>query len=175
MSSRAPDLARALAFLPREVGVAVREASAALTRAGVRHALCGGVAVSCYADPRATKDVDFLVGEEAFVHHGALVTMNPAVPTRVGAVPVDTVPLVPKLTALEAGLADAPRSDGIPVVTPEALVAMKLVAGRLRDQADVQQLLASGAVDVAACRKLVTERFAEHLAAFEQLLVKAVE
>lgn len=175
MTSRRPDLARALAFLPADVGVAVREASAALAKAGVRHALCGGVAVSCYAEPRATKDVDFLVGEEAFEHHGLLVTLKAGIPLRVASVPIDTVPLVPKLAGLEASLVESPRADGIPVVSPEALVVMKVVAGRLRDQGDVQALLESGAVDVDGCRALVVDRFPEHLAAFEQLLAKARE
>lgn len=176
MTSRRPDLARALAFLPEDVATAAREASAAFTKAGVKHALCGGIAVSCYADPRATKDVvDFLVGEDAFEHHGLIVSLKPGLPLRVGAIPVDTVPLFPKLGALEPALVEATRVDGIPVVSPEALVAMKLVAGRLRDQADVQALLASGAVDIEKCRALIGERFGEHLEAFERLLAKAGE
>ncbi len=175
IASRRPDLARSLAFLPAEVATAVREASAAFTKAGVRHALCGGIAVSCYADPRSTKDVDFVVGEDAFDHHGLLVCLKPGLPMRVGSVPVNTVELVPKLVGLGSALAEATQIEGVPIVSSEALVAMKLVAGRLRDQADVQALLASGAVDIAQCRSLIASRFAEHLEAFERLLAKAGE
>lgn len=43
-----------------------RRVSATLTRLRVPHALVGGLAVGLHGHPRATKDVDFLVGEEAF-------------------------------------------------------------------------------------------------------------
>ena len=48
---------------------AMRSASDELTRLGVRHALVGGLAVGAHGYPRATKGVDFLVGDEAFEHH----------------------------------------------------------------------------------------------------------
>ena len=38
--------------------------SAALVQAGVRHAVCGGVAVSVYGATRSTKDIDILVAPE---------------------------------------------------------------------------------------------------------------
>jgi hypothetical protein len=34
--------------------------SAALVKAGVRHAVCGGVAVTVYGATRSTKDIDIL-------------------------------------------------------------------------------------------------------------------
>ena len=37
-----------------------------LTKLGVPHALIGGLAVGVHGHPRAAKDVDFLVGPEAF-------------------------------------------------------------------------------------------------------------
>ncbi len=55
-------------------------ASEALTRAGVRHVVVGDLAVGANGYPRATKDVDFLVGSEAFEHHaGGLVTLRAGV------------------------------------------------------------------------------------------------
>ena len=42
------------------------DTSARLTDLGVPHMLIGGVAVGLHGYPRATKDVDFLVGPEAF-------------------------------------------------------------------------------------------------------------
>jgi hypothetical protein len=169
--TRRPNLSSALDVTSPEIAVAVREASRALRSAGVRHALCGGIAVGAYGRPRATKDVDFLVGEEAFVKHGLLVTMNPAVPTKVGTVPVDSVPLEPHLRALEPIL-DAPaESEGVPVVPPEALIAMKLVAGRLQDQADIASLLENGAVDPQECRAwLVARGFAVEM--YDELVRK---
>jgi len=42
------------------------DVSAELRKLGVRHALIGGLAVGVHGHVRATKDVDFLVGGEAF-------------------------------------------------------------------------------------------------------------
>lgn len=164
-----PDLSRALDVTSPAIANAVREASRFLRERGVRHALCGGIAVSAYARPRATKDVDFLVGEEAFQHHGAIVV--PPL-SAVGTVAVDLVSLVPDLGAL-APVLDAPEHDGdIPVVPPQALIAMKLVARRMQDQADVVALLEAGAVDPEVCRAWLTERGFD-VALFDVLLEKA--
>jgi len=42
------------------------ESSRRLGELGIPHALIGGVAVGLYGHVRATRDVDFLVGDEAF-------------------------------------------------------------------------------------------------------------
>jgi hypothetical protein len=71
---------------------ALRLASEALTIANVRHVVVGGLAVGANGYPRATKDVDFLVGAEAFHHHpNGLVTMRPEVPFQVNGVAVADV------------------------------------------------------------------------------------
>jgi hypothetical protein len=49
-----------------EVLDAMKVASAVLKRVGVRHVVVGGLAVGANGFPRATKDVNFLVGDEAF-------------------------------------------------------------------------------------------------------------
>jgi len=172
--SRSPDLARQLELLKPEFRTAVVEVSRALTEAGIPHALCGGLAVGAYARPRATEDIDFLVGDEAYVHHGLLVTMNPAFPTRAANIPVDAVPLLPHLKALEPLLRGAESSLGVPVVPAVALVAMKLVAGRMKDKSDIVALVESGAVDVDEARDFLRaygfERFLE---TFDALVERA--
>ncbi|MCB9742606.1 MAG: hypothetical protein H6740_08405 [Alphaproteobacteria bacterium] len=59
-----------LADLEEVVAPAILERAAQvsrhLSRLGVPHALVGGLAVGVHGHPRATKDVDFLVGQEAF-------------------------------------------------------------------------------------------------------------
>ena len=63
---------------------AMTTASDLLKRAGVRHVVVGGLAVGANGFPRATKVVDFLVGDEAFQRHaGGVVTLHPAVPFQV--------------------------------------------------------------------------------------------
>ena len=63
----------------------------------VEYLLVGAHALAVHGHPRATKDVDFLVGDEAFqVHEGGLVTMSAGVPIQVGDVPVDALSIRPE-------------------------------------------------------------------------------
>ncbi len=59
-------------FVSPRVRDAALKAAAQLTHLGVRHALVDGLAVGAHGYVRATKDVHFLVGDEAFEHHGSL-------------------------------------------------------------------------------------------------------
>jgi hypothetical protein len=126
---------------------AVRLASRSMSEANIRHVLIGGLAVGAYGYIRGTKDIDFLVGEEAFnVHGGGIVTHHPAVPIFAKGLAVDS--LTPSFEGdekfLEAILNDPPIVDGIPLISVEALIYLKLKAGRRRDQEDVFELLRSG-------------------------------
>lgn len=130
---------------------ALREASANLTRLNIRHAICGGIAVGAYGHVRATKDVDFLVGDEAFIVYGKLVTFAPGVTWAIQGIPTDMVPLAPpdkpaqNIAFMEDEIDSPYDLDGMPIVSPEALVTMKLVAHRSRDLDDVAALLDAGA------------------------------
>ncbi len=62
MKQAAPDLHLFDGVVADRVLTAMRAASEMLARAGVRHALCGGLAIGAHGYARATKDVDFLVG-----------------------------------------------------------------------------------------------------------------
>jgi len=42
----------------------LRAVSTALVGAGVRHAVCGGIAVTVYGATRSTKDIDILIAPE---------------------------------------------------------------------------------------------------------------
>jgi hypothetical protein len=135
-----------------EILNAVEVASRMLREAGIPHALAGGLAVGAHGYPRTTDDVDFLVGDEAFViHAGGLVTLK--VPLiAVGNVRVDLISL--KESAGAGGqlrpAVDSPRvSEHIPIVPATALVHMKLTAGRQRDTADLVELLKRGRIDIS--------------------------
>jgi len=164
-----PDPALLVDIVAPTVLDAWQTASAALVRAGVRHVLIGGLAVGANGYPRATKDVDFLVGEEAFVQHaGGLVTMNPSLPIEVNGVPIDYLSqrrgeehLAEALAAQPGSIVDAPR-----------LVYLKLRAGRLRDRGDVTGLLNAG-LDVEACRAYLVAHAADLTTSFEALIVQA--
>lgn len=148
---------------------ALRVASDALTRAGIAHAVIGGLAVGANGYPRATKDVDFLVGDDAFVHHaGGLVTMNPALPIEVNGVAIDYLSprsgedhLRGAITGPPGGFIDVAR-----------LVYLKLKASRLQDRADVAGLVKAG-LDVDLCRAYLAEHSPTHVAAFDKLVAEA--
>jgi hypothetical protein len=120
---------------------AARDASSSMHRAGIRHALIGGLAVGAYGYVRATRDVDFLVDDHAFEHHGGgIVTHKPGVPIAVHGVAVDVLS-----DPAAASVLDNPiYSDGVPIVDLEALIYLKLKAHRRRDQEDVVELLRAG-------------------------------
>jgi hypothetical protein len=148
-----PDLQQLRGIVAPEVLHAAAVASGMLRDAGVPHALAGGLAVGAHGYPRTTDDVDFLVGDEAFVlHSGGLVTLRVPV-IAVGDVRIDLVSI--EESKAEGGLlrpaVDTPLVvDRIPVVPLTALVYMKLKAGRQKDLADLVELLKRGKVEIAA-------------------------
>lgn len=102
-----------------------KQVSDRLGELGVPHVLIGGLAVGVHGYPRGTKDVDFLVGEEAFVPDSPLLVYREELRelARVGETDIMSVP--PKYPSLRAELR---RGDDVPVVSLEALVLMKLDA-----------------------------------------------
>lgn len=150
---------------------AMRVISAEYRRLGIRHALVGGLAVGAQGWPRATKDVDFLVDEGAFERRpGGLVLLR--VPFEVDGVPVDSLAPAGDEGFLAQARDAAVASDGIPVLGVEALVYMKLKAGRMRDQVDVVELLKAGASE-EACRAWLQANAPAMLQRFEPLAERA--
>jgi hypothetical protein len=121
----------------------MRKASKVLGSLGVRHALAGGLAVSAHGYPRNTKDVDFLVGDEAFERHaGDVVTFKSGIPLSVEGVAIDLLS-TNEGAFLEEALPKAASAE-VEVVPIGALVFMKLKAFRLRDRADLVELIKAG-------------------------------
>lgn len=151
---------------------AMRRASDELTRLGVRHVLVGGLAVGAHGLPRATKGVDFLVGDEAFEHRpDGIVTMKPGIPIQIGGVIVDLLWAQPEEGAL--GRVPVLRTGAdVPVAPIEARVHLKLKSTRMKDAADVIELLKAG-IDRARCRAWLTANAPELAAQFELLVERA--
>ncbi len=129
--------------IPPRTLEAMHVASQRLSASGVRHALVGGLAVGVHGWPRGTKDVDFLIGREGYDETPAgLVTLKPEVlaATANAEVRVDVIVPDPDEGFLDRALDDALVSDGVPVISIEALVYMKLRAARPRDFGDVGEL-----------------------------------
>ena len=136
---------------------------------GIRYALAGGLAVGAHGYVRATTNVYFLVGEEAFEHDGSLVSFKPAVPIEVDSVPIAYVSTASLGPQLEDVLNRPLMNEGLAVVPIEVLIYMKLAANRRQDLVDVVELVKAGA-DVDKVRAYLRQYAGELVPAFEELV-----
>lgn len=157
---------------PRVRDAAVKTA-AQLEHLGIRYALAGGLAVGAHGYIRTTADVDFLVGEEAFEHHGLLVTFKPGVPIEVDGIRIDYLSSYSLGSQMEEVLDNASISEGVAVVPIEVLIYMKLVARRRKDQVDVIELIKFGA-DLKRVRHYLEQYASDLVPFFEELLNEAL-
>lgn len=133
----------------------------ALDQSGVDYALVGGLAVGVWGAPRATKDIDLLIrpedaasAKEAIRQVGYQLDALPMQfsdgmqmqrVSKVGAGQLMTVDFILVNTNLEPAWQSRMRRDtdvfSLSVISRDALIAMKLAAGRPQDQADVLKLM----------------------------------
>lgn len=137
---------------------------AALVGANIRHAICGGIAVTIYGATRTTKDIDILVSpddlERALEVVRPLGYKFPALPMvfeegtererhvqRVSKIHegdhlvVDFLLEVAAFSGFLAGRVEVNTAAGsLVVVTRDVLVRMKQMAGRPQDVADIEKL-----------------------------------
>jgi len=138
------------------------EANRAYAALGIRYALVGGLAAGAYGAPRVTRDIDFLVGSEAFVHRGPLIAFAVAMPLQAYSVAIDPIPLPEDETqaiALARSLTD-PHMDvslgvEVPMLDATALAYMKLATPRFKDLGDVVAMLLAGTIDREQLREYV--------------------
>jgi hypothetical protein len=158
-----------------EVMDAARKASGLLTAKGIPHAIAGGLAVGAHGYARATADVDFLVGDEAFEHHaGGVVTLRYSI-VNIGCVLIDFVSFTDSPQIAIEGIPRAEQTAGLPVVDLATLLHMKLKANRLKDQADVVELLKRGAVEVPAMDRYLADHAPELSERWETAKLKAAQ
>ncbi|MGH9802303.1 MAG: hypothetical protein ACRD82_18215, partial [Blastocatellia bacterium] len=130
-------------------------------RNGVEFALVGGIAMYLYGSPRLTKDVDVIASELLPLKSERRLGFGGArYSVKLGkrSVPIDWI--VRDDTArkfYELALQDAYRlPSGLPIVTPEWLVILKYIAGRMKDQQDAIYLLKQkGLVDRRLLRRKI--------------------
>ena len=156
-----PDLSQLRGVVAPEILAAAAVASRTLREAGIPHALAEGLAVGAHGYPRTTDDVDFLVGDEAFVQHaGGLVTLK--VPLiAIGTIRIDMVSIEPtreEQEQLRPAVESPPESEQIPIVPLTALVYMKLKASRQKDLADLVELLKRGKIDIRGIDRYLEQR-----------------
>lgn len=167
------DLKDTFRFIAPSVRDAALNTAAQLNRLGIRYALAGGLAVGAHGYIRATTDVDFLVGEEAFEHQGGLVAFKAGVPIEVAGIRIDYLSPTALGAQLEEVLNHPLQSEGLAVVPIEALIYMKLVARRRKDMVDVVELVKAGA-DVMRVRGYLKQYAADLISLFEELVNEAL-
>jgi hypothetical protein len=166
---RGPDAALLRGVVAPAVLEAMAVASSALKGAGVRHVVVGGLAVGANGFPRATRDVDFLVGEEAFEHGpGGVVTLRPGVPFQVNGVAIDLLSVDPGEAFLSSALDAEPGS----IIDGPALVYMKLKSPRHKDRTDVIEMI-KGGLDVEACGAYLSKNASSFLADLDAAIARA--
>jgi hypothetical protein len=142
-----------------------KELLSALNAGQVRYLIVGGYAVSFHAQPRATKDLDILIGTDAAngkAIYAALAKFGGPIEGlsakdfiepdnffRMGTPPV-MVDIMPKISGVEFEEAWKRRVDvridenlSVPFISREDLLVAKLSAGRAQDLIDVDALRAT--------------------------------
>lgn len=172
MAAKVPSISLLHGVVAPEILNAMRSASAQLTRTGVRHALIGALAAGAWGYPRASRDVNFLVGDEAFeTHEGEIVTMASGVPISAGGVSIDHLGVLPHEKYLERAVSQPVMDEGLPIAPLEAQVYLKLKSPRKKDEADVVELLRIN--DPKPVRLYLEQCAPDLLAKFEALVAEA--
>lgn len=117
-----------------------------LSELGVPHTLVGGLAVGVHGHPRATKDVDFLVGPEAFESTSPLLVYRTELSDLVRIGVIDLLSVPPEYPSLAQHL-EAAEPGAVPIIPVKALILLKLHANRPQDRADVTALVKAGIDD----------------------------
>lgn len=175
-SDSASGLKPARVSLPKAVDIeaALQETVRRLAPIAGPRALIGGVALAVYGIERYTKDIDFAITvDQAGAVQAALVDADPQ-PLRIGGVSIETsfgvrVDLIDHRfryrslyeAAIQAAMQEGPQVTlgelSIPTVPQIHLLALKMAAGRPKDDLDIDALLASDALDYRAARALVEQ------------------
>jgi len=145
-----------------------------LKEKGIRHALIGGIAAGIYGEPRATKDVDFLISGEAYAGTPSKSGKLEAQLMTFDGVRVDFIYLDAKRAFLEDALAGSLEARGIPVIPVETLIYLKLLSQRRVDQLDIIRIIQAG-VDLEVVTDYLEENAPELVADLNKYVQKADE
>lgn len=123
--------------------------------------LAGGAAMQIYGSDRLTKDVDFIAAEpipglpdEGPLSFGGYKSHTPS------GVPVDVILRSDDYEGLYEEAIQTAEKDPelrVSVVSPEYLAAMKMAAGRVKDEEDLRSLILSGNLDLGKAETVIRE------------------
>lgn len=122
-------------------------------------ALVGGTAMQWYGSDRMTKDVDFVASYLPEVLETSGTLTFGGYKGKIEGIPVDVILRDDDyaelyLEALSTAASD-PEIGSVRVVRPEYLAAMKLAAGRPKDEEDLVTLVNSGQLDLAKAQNVI--------------------
>ena len=153
----------------------IRTVSLLLTKQGIRHASVGGMAVCCHGCPRTTENMDIAVRECAFEYHDKLTLLRTGLPVKYMGIRVNYVSFTTKIEKelLEQYLV-VPSLGDVPVMPLGPLIAMKLMTNRLKDKADICEMLKRrGLREVESVMKLIAENLPSHAGLMAELVAAA--
>lgn len=108
-------------------------------------ALVGGLAMALYGSDRTTKDIDIIADKLLPLKNQGLLRQGGEryiIKTNKKAVAVDWIIRKDEFKKLfQVALAEAVKTNDVPILTPEWLVILKFIAGRFKDQEDAVFLL----------------------------------
>ncbi len=139
-----------------------------LARLGIPHALVGGLAVGLNGHPRATKDVDYLVGPEAFERTTPFLVYRHELKNVVVMGVIDLLAVPDDYPWLAEELAVVDEGE-VHVISVQGLIVMKLAANRTQDRDDVERLLAAG-VDESQVAAFLADRAPKLLSRFSEIV-----
>jgi hypothetical protein len=162
------------ATVPEALRAAACEVSELLRRAGVRHVLCGGVAVSCNGYGRTTQNIDFAVGPCAFEYRDKGLFLRGDLPFRYLGIPIH---YVATNNAFERAMLEqyivVPAHGDVPVLPIGPLTVMKLISRRHKDLADLVEMFKRRIVDLEAVREFVSKNLPSQVTMLDELILCA--
>ncbi len=141
---------------------------------GVRFAVTGGVAINVYGWPRSTRDIDILIGPEAFsTSPDGTQALVVDLPHTLEGFPVDYLPIDVAGEFLTRALDEPFVTETVPIAPVEAVICTKLLRFAMRDQADVVEILKAGLFESAAVESYLAEHAPMLLGRFRNLVDQA--
>jgi len=160
---------------PARLDAAAVEVASIAEGEHVRVALIGGYAMQHYGSERLTGDLDVAATDRIRgLPRGKALSFGGEQTRARNKVPVDVVVRSDDYADLyEDAIESAQRIRGVPlpVARPEHLAAMKMVAGRARDEMDLGFLISSGQLDLKRAKAIIKKHLGRYaVTEFERIV-----
>lgn len=150
----------------------LRKVSDIFRKAGVAHVAVGGLAVGANGYLRNTDNIDFLVGDNAFVCQDNFVYVRNDLPIEYFGTKVGWVSMTAAEKTIFGKYLMVPAPGQIPIMPIEPLIGMKLIADRHKDRTDIIELV-KVRTDLASIVDFTTSNLPHLLPRLAELIVCA--